>query len=195
MKLIKAIFRSRSSKSKDAKVKEAETTTLTDGSGSSSTSHKDSPGVSVVKEYLAKFNEHDVAAMRKLASDDYVVRFQDNTELMFENFAEEMQKMFDSFPDFNMSYCDQDFEEKSDSTVVVHKLLPSGHHTGAPYAFGPCDPIDPTGKFIRNDPETVHFHLREEGGSLRILKLSVVPHGEMTGPQGIYTQLGGFPLM
>jgi len=67
-----------------------------------------------------------------------------------EGLNEELRKIHNAFPDFNFVW--EHIEERSNGEVVVHKMVPSGHHAGAPCALGPCEPIEATGKFVKSDP-------------------------------------------
>ena len=94
------------------------------------------------------------------------------------------------FPDFQFS-CD--LMSYHSGVVVLQGFQAGGTHTGAPFACGPCEPIEATGKVIVNDPEEVYLFFRR--GEEKISRIIVCAKGEMTGPAGIYTQLGGFPLL
>ena len=84
-----------------------------------------------------------------------------------------------------------DIEPLDGETVVVRDLVASGTHTGTPYACGPCEPLPPSGQHVKCDKEELYFTFGEDG---KISQLTIIPMGEMTGPQGVYTLLGGFPM-
>ncbi|CAB9511021.1 expressed unknown protein [Seminavis robusta] len=148
----------------------------------------DSKKCAMAKELLQLWNKHDLEGSSKLLSDDFLVVFSDY-DLTWKDFSHEVQNLFESFPDFHFDYR---MIEERDDVVIVHDLISSGHHTCKPYAFGPCDPIEASGRLVKNDPETVVCFFDKDG---KCCKHEVIASGEMTGPAGIYTQLGGFPLM
>ena len=49
-----------------------------------------------------------------------------------------------------------------------------------------------TNKSIKNDPETYRLYVNEEG---KVYNFEIEPHGDMTGPAGLYQQIGGFPVL
>ena len=105
--------------------------------------------------------------------------------------AEELDKIFAAFPDFHFEYEHLGAASCKTSVVVVQNIQAHGTHTGAPYALGPCEPIEAKGKKVINDPEEFYFFFIGD----KIARLCVCPKGEMTGPPGLYTQIGGFPGM
>ncbi|CAB9520644.1 expressed unknown protein [Seminavis robusta] len=148
----------------------------------------------VVRAYVQKLNDHDMDGARELVADGCRCIFTkaDNMELGFNEMAAEVANMFDAFPDFNFRYDSSIDERRSDGVVIWSDFVPNGHHTGKPYGFGPCPAIEASGKYVENSPETLYFHVNEQG---KICKLVAECEGEMAGPPGIYTQIGGFPLM
>ncbi|CAB9529408.1 expressed unknown protein [Seminavis robusta] len=183
MNLFKKLFRRKKSK---ALVKE---TTESDSRNTSAT--EQSWKHDLVVAFVQEWNNHDFESAKKLVSTDFVVVFvaADNMELEYQDFAAEVNKIFDAFPDFAFKY--ESIEEQADGAVVLRNLIPHGHHTAKPYAFGPCPPIEPSGQYVENSPETLYFHFNDS----KISKQVVHAQGEMTGPPGIYTQLGGFPAL
>ena len=127
--------------------------------------------------------------------DDAIIQFMDKNkrldcEMSWKMWAEEMESLTASFPDFSFTCdsmsCDQ-------GVVVLHRCQAKGSHSGAPYSCGPCEPIPAEGKKVMNDPEDIYVFFRE--GEDKISRIVVCARGEMSGPAGIYTQLGGFPLV
>ena len=104
--------------------------------------------------------------------------------------VEENYKVAASFPDFHFT-CHE--WVTTDCGVIVVHAQASGTHTGAPYACGPCEPIDAAGSKVCNDPEEFCFFFRE--GQEKCCRMVVCAKGEMTGPPGLYTQIGGFPAL
>ncbi|CAB9512741.1 expressed unknown protein [Seminavis robusta] len=146
--------------------------------------------IDAVKAFVEKWNQHDMEGARSMVTQDMVTVFAsaDNMELEYQDYAAEVNKLFEAFPDFSFKH--ELVEEHFDGKIVLHKMITSGHHTAKPYAFGPCPPIEATGKYVENS-ETIHFYFR----GTKIIKQVVHADGEMTGPPGIYTQLGGFPAL
>ncbi|CAB9531984.1 expressed unknown protein [Seminavis robusta] len=149
----------------------------------------------VVRAYVQYLNGHDMDGAKELMADDCRCIFitqGDNMEMEYNEMAAEVVNIFEAFPDFKFRFDSSIDERKSDGVVVWSDLVPNGHHTGKPYAFGPCPAIEASGKYVENPPETICFHVNEQG---KITKHVIESTGEMSGPPGIYTQLGGFPLM
>ena len=143
-----------------------------------------------VKEYMRSKNEHDLDGAKNHVTDDFVIIFPGGTEMNWKDYSSEVQKIGLSFPNFKFPY--QSIEVMADGRmIVVHGLIPSGTHTGKPYAFGNCPPIEATGISIQNDPEQLRFFFR--GG--KICRQEVHNDGKLTGLAGIYAQLGGIPKM
>ncbi|CAB9522498.1 expressed unknown protein [Seminavis robusta] len=178
-----------------ARTSESNTCLLTSTSEHCRTSTKtQSWKIDVARAFIENWNEHDMNGAEELITKDFVSVFSgaDNApvEMEYDDMVAEFTNLFEAFPDFKFQY-DSIKECLANDVVVLSNLVSSGHHTAKPYAFGPCPPIEPSGKYVRNSPETYYFHFRDA----TICKLVVEAEGEMTGPPGIYTQLGGFPLM
>ena len=160
------------------------------GASISTTDPAEDERMIAAKSFINCWNDHDMEACRQFVTVDFVTKF-DEFEAEFDDYAREAQNVFDAMPDFNFRSKPGCMTLRDDGVVVVENLIPNGHHTGKPYAFGPCEPIEAKGTYVENAPETLYFHFRNG----KIYKQIVVAHGEMTGPPGIYTQLGGFPLL
>ena len=151
--------------------------------------------VAMVREIMIRINNQDLEGAGQLLTDDCQLEFSDDKknldmDMAWPHWVAEQEKIFASFPDFKFDY--EKLEHRS-GAVVVRKVTCSGTHTGEPYGFGPCDPIEATGVKVKNDPEELCFFFRE--GEEKFCRITVYARGEMSGPAGIYTQLGGFPLM
>lgn len=149
--------------------------------------------IAVAEEYFRQLNDHNIQGAEQLLTDDYIVYFRSSDyELAWEDLAQEGQKILDAFPDYRFTYCRIETEMVGDEVVVVvHNVTSGGTHTAKAYGFGPYDPIEPQGAFVLNDPEETRFYFRGN----KIYKAEVTSKGQLNGPAGIYTQLGGFPLM
>ena len=142
-----------------------------------------------VKEYMRLKNEHDLEGCKALVTDDYVVTFREG-EYNWRDHAIEVQKIALSFPDFKFPY--ESIEVMADGRmVVVHNLVPGGTHTGKPYDYSNCPAIEATGISVQNDPEQIRFFFRDG----KICREEVYSDGKLSGPAGIYAQIGGAPKM
>ena len=141
-----------------------------------------------VKEFMRFQNEHDLDGAKNQVTDDCVVTFPGGVEMNWKEYTVEFQKLVLSLPDFKFAY--QSIEVMADGRmIVVHSMVPSGTHTGKPYAFGNCPPIEATGVSVENDPDQLRFFFRDG----KICRQEVHNDGKLTGPAGIYAQLGGIP--
>ena len=188
MKSIKNLFGNKSSKSTTKKSKQEGSDTKKESAPEAAFEDE---RLTVAKAYLQSKNNRDMEASRKLLTSDFVTQFKE-FEAELEDYARESQNLYDAFPDFNVKHTvDNPITLREDGVVVIDRIVPNGHHTGKPYSFGPCEPIEPKGTYVENSPETIYLHFRGD----KIYKQEIVSHGEMTGPPGFYTQLGGFPLL
>lgn len=151
--------------------------------------------IAIAQVFWRLCNAHQCQKSKDLMADDAHIQFLDqdkalDMEMPWHIWADEMKKMSASFPDFRIS-CDHVCY--SSGAVILQRFQAGGTHTGAPYAFGPCAPIDASGKRVANDPEEVYLFFKD--GEDKISRIVICAEGEMSGPAGIYTQLGGFPLM
>ena len=133
---------------------------------------------------------HEIQKLQQFVTKDSSVAFRE--ELEFTSWPDmeriQLQGLFDAFPDYELP-CTK-LEAGDSSVVILHEIIGSGTHTGAPYACGPCDPIKASGKSVKLDPEYISFHFRED----KICK-SKFEEKVKFGPPGVYSQLCGFPLM
>ncbi|CAB9520645.1 expressed unknown protein [Seminavis robusta] len=187
MKSIKKLFSRKNKSPKSIR-------TTTSESGSEAQGPCETDNEKVVRAYVQKLNDHDMDGAKELIADGCVCIFTkaDNMELEWTELAAEMVRIYDAFPDFNFRFDSSIDERKSDGVVVWSDVVPNGHHTGKPYGFGPCPAIETSGKYAENSPETIYFHVNEQG---KISKKVIECSGDMSGPPGLYTQIGGFPLM
>jgi hypothetical protein len=146
------------------------------------------------KRFFECTTNQDAEGLKACATAGCEVTFRDQ-ELGLEGFAEEAVKIWKAFPDFHLTN-PNGFQLKKDENgelyCVTSGCVPNGHHTGAPYGFGPYEPIPITNKYVKNAPETFHFYVNDEGKVYRVL---IDADGEMTGPAGVYQQIGGFPIL
>ncbi len=150
--------------------------------------------LAVGKRFFEGIANQDAAAVMGNATEDCEVSFKDQ-ELGLAGFGEEAVKIWKAFPDFHLT-CPHGFQVEKDDKgqlyCITRKCVPNGHHTGAPYGFGPYEPIPPTNKYVKNAPETFHMYVNGDG---KVYRVVIYAEGEMTGPAGIYQQIGGFPIL
>jgi hypothetical protein len=82
--------------------------------------------------------------------------FQD-AHMTMPGFLAEMQKVFQSFPDFRFHI--YSVQEQPDGVTVLARINAVGTHTGAPFAFGPYPEIQAAGIRVTMDHEYVSPHL------------------------------------
>ncbi|CAB9521173.1 expressed unknown protein [Seminavis robusta] len=155
-----------------------------------------SDGVDLARHLIKSLHDNDWESTRALVADDLVCYFHNlshevDYELNLNDLHEEVANIHRALPDFSLHYKSIRKHPTNSGVVIVNQVVASGTHTAAPYAFGPFEPINPTGKKVVNDPEELHI-LVQDG---KICRLDFYPMGEYTGPAGLYTQLGGFPLL
>ena len=100
--------------------------------------------IQTVQEFWNFMNDQNLKAARELVKEDIRIFFTDrdknfNMEMTWNGWAEEYEKCFNSFPDLSFDYRRV---TESSGVIVVHGFKCSGTHTWAPYAFGPCEPIE-----------------------------------------------------
>jgi ketosteroid isomerase-like protein len=148
----------------------------------------------VVRKSFKKMNSHDIRGLRKVHTEDCMWYFYDQEgqfihETRLDDCIAEMSSMWASFPDLKFR-CHTLSMTSSGQVLVANNVL-TGTHTGKPYSFGPCEEIAPTGKCVANDPTDLFVSFRDG----KISRCDIYARGPMTGPMGLYTQLGGFPLL
>lgn len=155
--------------------------------------------IALITKALAHIKSHDLESYCSMFTSNAHFQFHDvdkslNHEMNLAGFQEEMHRLLDSFPDFSFTWKSIQSHPTPDGGVVVSlvNVVATGTHTGAAYAFGPCDPINATGQTVQTDPEDKHYHFSNTGS---LVSLKVYPKGEMSGMAGVYTKLGGFPLL
>ncbi|CAB9514394.1 expressed unknown protein [Seminavis robusta] len=150
-----------------------------------------------IQEFIRIVNTHDMEQARQFVTPDVQFQFtapqgkQLEVEFSWEEWSGAHCHINASFPDFSFRY--QQVNDKL-GVVILTGFRASGTHTGTPFAFGPLDPIPPSGKFIENDPEQAYFYFRNDNHT-QFCRVTWYTTGEMTGPDGFYTQLGGFPTL
>ena len=110
--------------------------------------------------------------------------------------AKEIQRLFDSFPNFNITF--DGIKQINETQVKVEKVQVTGTHTGKPFSFGPYEEIPTSNKHVILDQENLLITIASEddnngvyGGDLKIIESSIRALGPMTGPPGFYMSIGG----
>eukprot|EP00977_Amphora_coffeiformis_P030324 scaffold46265_cov183-Amphora_coffeaeformis.AAC.4 len=137
--------------------------------------------------WLLYMNEHNLKGMTDIVHDECTVNFVES-QMPYHEFSEEIKNLFSSFPDLSFAW--NDVKQTSPNIVEIGVFQASGTHTGKPYGFGPYPPIESKGIAVKNDPEKVIIEVLQG----KIKKVTFIPSSELTGPPGIYVQIGGFPI-
>jgi len=144
--------------------------------------------IHAVNRYLIVLNDHDAEGLRDVFDQNADICFA-NDVMGLETLVRETRKCFDAFPD-TMFYGAEPAENE-DGDVVIDGLRVRGTHTG-PYAFGPFPSIPPTGRLCINDPEKIIAKVDKNG---KIVKVTFIAKGKLTGFPGFYKQIGGRPIL
>lgn len=159
-------------------------------SGTSKTSkpladEKDTPAVEALKAFLSILNRGAMDELSQLFEQDADVVFVD-AHMGVAEYAEEMVRACKAFPDLSFEWVS--VEDLGQDKAILRGLRAQGTHQG-PYGFGPYPTIEATQIKCKNDPEEVTLWINPATGKVR--KALFVPKGELTGPPGFYTQIGG----
>ncbi|CAB9531929.1 unknown protein [Seminavis robusta] len=148
----------------------------------------------VVREWIRAKDEHNLEKCQELTTENCRFTFTDSeTEMPAHELYESLVDLFASFPDLHF-FC-KSLKVQGPSTnrnnpgivVVAKDYYGIGKHTGAPYFFGPYPPVEPTGKTVRD--ENIEFTFTVRDG--KIVDADIYAFGEMVGPPGFYTKVGG----
>ena len=130
--------------------------------------------------------------MERLTDENCVFNFVDaEAEMRARDFHEAMEDTFASFPNIHFFWKYMritGIDPKTQSTIVeVGDYFGVGKHEGKPYAFGPYEAIPATGITIRDKKILFTFFVKD--GKIR--KATVDAFGDIVGPPGFYTKIGG----
>jgi hypothetical protein len=152
--------------------------------------------IKVVQEWAKLFNADQFEQSKHYTTDNCLFQFGEpkttNLALEFnwEEWKEMLHNVANSFPDFKFRYT---HVRHVNGVIILQGWRFSGTHTKAPFGFGPFEPIPAKGKYLENDPEESYFYFQPNKHE-HFSKVSIYTMGDMTGPQGLYTQIGGFPM-
>ena len=148
------------------------------------------PNEKIVAAYIDMLNlkrntitANDILAF--YASESVPFKFEDVPNLPSRVYADEMMRVYQSFPDFHLDH--GAIKESKPGCVVVEDMIGSGNHTGAPYSFAHFPPVETTHKHCVNDPERFCFTIKDG----KITHVEVISLGDLTGCPGFYLQIGG----
>lgn len=147
----------------------------------------DSSDVKLAELWVWLMNQHNLDAMLAISDQNCNIHFEDS-HMRQEDFFEEIRNLFTSFPDFGFAW--NDVQQTGPGQVEIGFFQASGTHTGKPYGFGPYPPMEAKGIAVKNDPEKVIIEVAHD----MIQKVTFIATGELTGPPGVYIQIGGFPM-
>jgi hypothetical protein len=124
------------------------------------------PNQQVFLDWVQKINAHDVDDVAEVFCRMADIYFQpDGAHMVLSGFCDEMRTVFRSFPDYRLTVVPRDDNDDDDvvvrevplndndhdGTIVVARLVASGTHTGAPYAYGPYPEIPVSHRRVQND--------------------------------------------
>ncbi|CAB9496819.1 expressed unknown protein [Seminavis robusta] len=146
-----------------------------------------SPNEKVIIAFLKAWNNHSnfEETLSFFDSKDTPVKLEDGKSLTGEIFAAERQKVYKSFPDITFTY--ESLKEDGHGVVVVDELHVCGTHTGEPYGFAHFPPAPTSNRRVVNDPERLWFKVKDG----KVVLMQVISLGDVTGPPGLYVQVGG----
>eukprot|EP00523_Entomoneis_sp_CCMP467_P010116 CAMPEP_0168729800 /NCGR_PEP_ID=MMETSP0724-20121128/6401_1 /TAXON_ID=265536 /ORGANISM="Amphiprora sp., Strain CCMP467" /LENGTH=261 /DNA_ID=CAMNT_0008776717 /DNA_START=81 /DNA_END=869 /DNA_ORIENTATION=+ len=147
----------------------------------------------LVREFIRYKDTHDISKMKEyLNMDRCDVMFHDSdTEFPVHEYLEACKNVFDSFPDMHYYWKKMSVlkpEPDVGTWVVVEDYYGIGTHTGAPFSFGPYEPIPATAIKAKDDFIEHGFLVNHDG---LISKSYVKAFGKIVGPPGFYQKIGG----
>ena len=146
----------------------------------------------VVDQFVQCFRENNLEGIRALCTPECDLDFSE-TPMPLREYLDEYRRIMLSFPDFTLECRGVKRVSGKPNKFCLEFLQASGTHTGEPYGFGPYPEVPTSNIKFRNDPERVIFTVDPARGN-KVSNLLIIPSGEMTGPPGIYKQIGGFPI-
>lgn len=149
--------------------------------------------VQLARKYFSLCNEQDYDGMMAMTTEKTLFKLKEDSTMTADEFHGVVKDIWRSFPDFHFTI-EGKVETQRDGSVVVEGIVVRGTHTAAPYGFGPFPPIDPDPQNpvkVENDRESVRIFFQDG----KIAKYVFETSGDLAGPPGIYTQLGGFPCI
>ena len=125
-------------------------------------------------------------------SRDTPIKPEDFPAIRMETFAQIMEGIHKSFPDVYFQYKNISESPDDPNMVLVDGFFCTATHTGELYAFAPGVPAIPAkGIAVKNDEENFYFTMKDG----KIDAVELLAFGSLTGPAGLYEQIGGDPLL
>lgn len=158
------------------------------------THHVGTKRTNLVKTFFARINAQDFGAMTDLCTADAMYVCSSDFIIGMQELVPEAHILFEALPDaqFSSRLAEEvTLVETGESYVVLHDYRVGGTHTGAPFQFGPYPSIEASGKCVQTDPCQLRVYFRDD----KISRITVRKAGRYTGPAGLYTKLGGLPLV
>jgi hypothetical protein len=136
--------------------------------------------------FVMSLTVDDTEAWRSYITSETIAVFVDSdSEMLGEEFFEEVARIRRSFPDLRFTW--SKFKEVSPGVVTTSFLQAEGTHIGAPYGFGPYPPIAARGVKVKDPPIKGTVTIKDG----KVVKWFVDGHGQMCGPPLFYTKIGG----
>jgi len=179
------------------------TTTETDDSCNSSNKYRkfsqsrpipdDAPAeIKLVRQYLYFKDAHNMEGMDSITAKNCTFFFIDaDADMPKSEFYEALKDTYASFPDLHFFWKYMKISGIDSATgctiVKVRDYYGIGKHTGKPYAFGPYEAIPATGKIVQDENISWAFFVKDG----KIVKTTLDAYGEIVGPPGFYSKIGG----
>jgi len=150
------------------------------------------PEIKMIRQYLYDKDSFNYEGMQK-ATDGRCTMFFIDSEFDFHprDFLETLKSAKASFSNLhffwkcmNISGVDAD---TGCTVVTVTDYYGTGKHDGVPYGFGPYEEIPATGITVKIAPIKFEFFVKDG----KVMKMVIDADGEIVGPPGFYTQIGG----
>ena len=151
------------------------------------------PAIQLVRKYLYYKDAQNIEGMERLTTAKRCTfTFVDaEAEMTAKEFHQSMKEVFASFPNLHFFWKFMRItgvDAATQSTIVeVGDYFGIGKHEGRPYAFGPYEAIPATGKTVRDEKILFTFFVKDG----KIIKAIVDAFGDIVGPPGFYTKIGG----
>lgn len=150
---------------------------------------KTSTNIKAAQCLMHRFQNYpsDEDMMKLFLSEESEMVPEDNPPVPANAVAGVVRGVHDSFPDVQFTY--KSIIPDGEDNVTIEGIKVFGTHTGKPYSMVPgvFPPIQATGKYIENDEES--FYLTMVDGKIQTLQ--ILSYGKVTGPAGLYEQIGG----
>jgi len=151
--------------------------------------------IQVAEAFMASWNNFTNANGREVAvalftTPNATCHYEDGLKLKADEVMDALELIFKSFPDTKFAHGEITIPKDNKKYVIIDGFQFSGTHTGAPYSMVPgvFPEIEAAGTHAVNDEERIILKLDDD---YKIRSMEVVAFGSMTGPPGLYEQIGG----